>query len=110
MRVALGTFARSGIESQLGSDVVGAVQAALYHYTGKLEAGRSPIASPQFFEADREGAKTAYELVVDPEIEALLEREAKRQGTDVNALAAHTVLVYLAELDFIAATPTSRPV
>ena len=109
MRVALGTFARTGIESQLGSDVAGAVQAALYHYTGKLESGRSPIEMPEFLRADREETKTAYELVLDPEIETLLEREA-RQGADVNDLAAHTVLIYLAELDLIAAAPTSRPV
>jgi hypothetical protein len=110
MRVALGTFARSGIESQLGSDVVGAVQAALYHYTGKLEAGRSPIELPQIFKPDPKDRKTAYELAVDPEIETLLEREAERQGADVDDLAAHSVLIYLAELDLIAATPTSRPV
>lgn len=110
MRVALSTFARTGIESQLGSDVAGAVQAALYHYTGKLESGRSPIEMPEFLRADREETKTAYELVLDPEIETLLEREAKRQGADVNDLAAHTVLIYLAELDLIAAAPTSRPV
>jgi len=110
MRVALGTFARSGIESQLGPDVAGALQAALYHYTGKLESSRSPIELPHFISGTgSEGTRTAYELVVDPEIETLLEREAARQGADISDLAAHTVLIYLAELDFIAA-PASRPV
>jgi hypothetical protein len=103
MRVALGTFARSGIETQLGGDVAAAVQAAVSHYAGKLKSGRPPLGPPSFL---REGApplepEVAVDLAVDPETEALLEKEALRQGTSVSRLAAHSVLVYLAELDFL---------
>jgi len=43
------------------------------------------------------------DLVVAPEIEAVLKAEAAHQGVDLDALAGHTVLVYLAELDFLGA-------
>jgi hypothetical protein len=109
MRIALGAFARSGIESQLGTDIGGAVQAALCHYAGKLKSGRPPLSPPGFLpEGAAQDGKDAFDLAVDPETEALLEREAAKLGTDVSRLAAHSVLVYLAELDFLAAP--SRPV
>jgi hypothetical protein len=47
----------------------------------------------------------AFELTVDPETEAVLEREALRQRTTISQLAAHTVLVYLAELEFLGVSP-----
>lgn len=109
MRVALGTFARSGIEAQLGVDVATGVHAALCHYAGKLKSGRAPVAPPQFLlEQVSSDTEVAFDLPVEPEIEAVLEREAARQGTDTSQLARHTVMVYLAELDFLAAP--SRPV
>jgi len=109
MRIALGTFARSGIETQLGGDLDAAVQAALCHYAGKLRSGRPPIAPPNFARpASPADSAVSLDLAVDSETEALLEREAARQKTSVSQLAAHTVLVYLAELDFLSA-PT-RPV
>jgi hypothetical protein len=43
----------------------------------------------------------AIELTLDAQTEALFEQEAARQGTTVSQLAAHSVLVYLAELDFL---------
>ena len=102
MRVALGTFARSGIETQLGNDVAGAVQAALSHYAGKLKAGRPPVVPPQFYAEPLAESERVIDLAVDTETEALLEREAAKYGTDVSHFAAHTVMVYLAELDFLA--------
>ena len=42
---------------------------------------------------------TAVDLPVDECTWELLQREARRQGTTVARLAAHSVLVYLAELD-----------
>jgi hypothetical protein len=109
MRVALGTFARTGIETQLGEDLASAVQAALCHYAGKLKSGRPPIGLPSF-SREKTAAETAValDLSVDAETEALLEREAARQHTTVSQLAGHTVLVYLAELDFL--TSPARPV
>jgi hypothetical protein len=108
MRIALGTFTRTGIEAQLGSDLGAAVQAALCHYAGKLKAGRPPIDPPSFAREPAAAESVALDLSVDSEVEALLEREAVRQQTSLSQLAAHTVLVYLAELDFLSA-PT-RPV
>jgi hypothetical protein len=109
MRIALGTFACNGIEAQLGGDLGAAVQAALCHYAGKLRSGRPPIGPPGFARpVSAADTAVALDLTVDTETEALLEREAARQKTSVSQLAAHTVLVYLAELDFLSA-PT-RPV
>jgi hypothetical protein len=43
---------------------------------------------------------TDLELIVDPEIQAALEREARESdGMSVEQIAAHAVLVYLADLD-----------
>lgn len=108
MRIALGTFTRKGIEAQLGDDLGAAVQAALCHYAGKLKAGRPPIGPPSFARDPIADSAVALDLSVDPEIEDLLAREAARQKTSMNQLASHTVLVYLAELDFL--TAASRPV
>jgi hypothetical protein len=106
MRISLGTFARTGIEAELGPDVAATVQAALCHYTGKVRGGRAPIAPPPFLLASSGGEP--LELNVDPEVEETLRGEAARLGTNVESLAAHSVLVYLAELDFLRAP--SRPV
>jgi hypothetical protein len=48
------------------------------------------------------------DLALDSESEAILRREAMRYGTDVEAIAVHSVMVYLAELDFLAGR--TRPV
>ena len=103
MKITLGTFARTGIETQLGPDVPAAVQAALAHYAGKLRSGRLPLKVPHTSpEPPSRDQRLALELAVDSETEALLKEEAARQGTSISQLAVHTVLVYLAELDFLA--------
>lgn len=104
MKIAIGALARFGIESELKSDLDDAVRAALSHYCGKLAAGRPPIETPRFLDADAalEGG-TVVDLAVDRETEDILEREARAHGVEVESLAAHTVLVYLAELDFLSA-------
>jgi hypothetical protein len=104
MKVALGKLACSGIKTHLGDDIAAATRTALFHYTHKLKSGRRPLAPPAFLAnaVPREPA-IAFDLAVDPETEAMLEREALRQRTTTSRLAAHTVLVYLAELDFLAA-------
>jgi hypothetical protein len=106
MRVTLGKFACSGIETQLGDDLPTGTRKALIHHFRKLKMGREPEALPGFL-SDRalREAGVGFELTVDPEIEALLEREALRQRTTVSRLATHTVLVYLAELEFLGVAP-----
>jgi hypothetical protein len=106
MKIALGKFACSGIETHLGDDIPAGTRTALFHYARKLKAGRRPVAPPRFLDeiAPQEPA-IAFDLVVDPETEAMLEREALRQRTTIGLLAAHTVLVYLAELEFLGVAP-----
>lgn len=102
MRVTLSTFARNGIEAFLGRDIDAGVQAALRHYTGrKGSSGRTAPAFPRFLSGlaeDRPGID--LELTVDPEIQAVLEREARESdGVSLEQIATHAVLVYLADLD-----------
>jgi hypothetical protein len=106
LKIALGTFTRSGIEAQVGPDVPAAIQAALSHYAGKIKSGRPPLAIPSFATGvTPPEPKVAFDLTVDAETEELLEQEAARQGTSLGRLATHSVLVYLAELDFLAVPP-----
>ena len=102
MKVALGKFACKGIETHLGGDIPDGTRKALFHYARKLKAGRRPMAPPRFLsdQAPPQGG-IAFDLTIDPETEAALEQEALRQRTTVERLAAHTVLVYLAELEFL---------
>ena len=102
MKVALGTFACSGIETHLGSDISETVNAAIFHYAEKLKAGRRPVEVPAFLRDPMgEEARVSFDLTIDAEAESLLEREAARQGTTLSQLAAHSVMVYLAELEFL---------
>ena len=106
MKVALGKFACAGIETHLGDDIRAGTRTALFHYARKLKAGRRPVALPSFLRdlAPQED-ELAFDLTVDPETEAMLEQEALRQRTTMSQLAAHTVLVYLAELEFLGIAP-----
>lgn len=102
MKLTLSTFARNGIEAFLGRDVGAGVEAALRHYTrSKGPSDRTAPAFPRFLGGaanDRSGAD--LELAVDPEIQAVLEREARESGdVSVEQIAAHAVLLYLADLD-----------
>lgn len=100
MRVALGTFIRSGIEAHFGSDVRAGIDAALRHYTRRLRSSRPPVGVPAFLRQEGStGSGDAFDLEIAPEIEAALEREASRQRVSGEALLSHAVLVYLADLD-----------
>jgi hypothetical protein len=106
MRVSLGKFACTGIETHLGDDIPAGVRTALFHYARKLKAGRGPLAAPSFLgDLTPSEPQATFELALDPETEAMLDREAERQGTTLSQLAAHTVMVYLAELDFLGIAP-----
>jgi hypothetical protein len=106
IKVALGAFARSGLESYFGADIPAGVQTAMVHYAHKLKAGRMPLAPPRFLtgqEPRQDGV--ALDLAVDAEDEAILKGEALSQGTTMSQLAVHAVLVYLAELEFLGVAP-----
>jgi hypothetical protein len=104
MRVALDNFARSGIETQMGPDIPKAVRTALFHYAYKLKAGRRPIEIPRFLRSRPSvESKPAIDVALDGEAASLLELEAARQGATLSELVNHSVMVYLAELDFLSA-------
>lgn len=100
MRVALDNYACTGIEAEVGPDVPGAVRTAIFHYAYKLKAGRPPIGVPRFL-GRRPTESAAFEVVLSGETAELFELEATRQGASLGELVNHSVLVYLAELDFL---------
>lgn len=105
MRLALGQFARSGIEAQLGSDLAAGVRRALLHYVDRLESGWLPPTYPRFMRSlSPEPPAADLELQVDAETQVALQREVLRNGTPLEQIAAHAVLVYLAYLDEAAGT------
>ena len=107
MKIALGKFASSGLETHLGPDIPAGVRTATFHYVAQLRSGRPPTPFPRFLSRSLHPSEpgTDVELTVDAETEALLEREARRQDTTASDLVAHAVLVYLAELEFLGAEP-----
>jgi hypothetical protein len=101
VKVALGRFARSGIETRLGGDVSTGVQLALHHYARRLRSARRPIDAPHFASdtVPSEGA-TMIDVTLDPEVQAVLEQEARRQQLPLEQILHHAVLVCLADFDF----------
>jgi hypothetical protein len=100
VKVPLGTFACNGIEADFGADSPAAVRAALADFTQRLESGRTAIDLPRASVGPVSTEPvTVLDLPVDERSWQLLQREARRQNTTVARLAAHSVFVYLAELD-----------
>jgi hypothetical protein len=100
VKVPLGTFACNGIEAHLDADIAAGVRAALDDFTQRLESGRVPVDLPRApLGADSAKPAMAVDLSLDERTWQLLRREACRQGATVSQLAAHSVLVYLAEMD-----------
>jgi hypothetical protein len=105
MRVTLSTFTRTQTESELGPDLSAAVSTALLYYADKLRSGRPPLPPPRFIAANRQRTGVeAVEVTLAPDVVEALVGEAARHGTDLDALATHSLLVYLAELDFLGAS------
>jgi hypothetical protein len=100
MQVGVGPFTRRGIEERLGPDLSAGVEIALLYYVGKLRSGRGAPSFPSFLQnASFEPPVAEVELNVGAEVEEMLSVEAERQHTTVDRLAAHSVFIYLAELD-----------
>jgi hypothetical protein len=100
MQVAVAPFTRQGIEDRLGPDLPAGMEIALLYYVGKLRSGRATATFPSFLQnAGFEGPVAEVELNVGAEVERVLSTEAERRHTTVDRLAAHSVYVYLAELD-----------
>ncbi len=102
MRLELNELACSGLETHDGGIPAG-VRAALFHYAGKLKTGRRPMPFPSFL-IGREARppRLVLDLEVEPEVEELLEREARASEVTVNQLVGHSILIYLAEAEFVA--------
>ena len=100
MQVAVGPFTRQGIEERFGPDLPAGVEIALLYYVGKLRSGRGAPGFPSFLQnVGFEDPVAEVELSVGPDVERVLSIEAERQHTTVDRLAAHSVFLYLAELD-----------
>jgi hypothetical protein len=107
MRVVLGNFARSGIQTHVGGDLADGVQAALRHYWRRLRSGKRPVELPRAWaDAVPEGSSASFELPVDRETRLTLAREAERQATTSDRVVLHAILIYLADLD-ASASPES---
>lgn len=107
MKVALGGFARSGIETRFGADLDAGVQAAALHYTRRLRSARPPVSIPRFCRGKSFRASGSLEIPLSPEVERALKREAYRSGTPIEQVLAHAVFVFLADMD---AADEARPV
>jgi hypothetical protein len=84
----------------LGPDLSTGVASAVSHYIHRLESGTGPIGIPQFCAAHvARDSDVDVDLDLDEETRVPLQLEAERQGATVDRLAAHAVLVYLADLD-----------
>ena len=95
-----------GVEAHLGSDLTIGVREALANYMRQLASDSPPPAIPRFAaDGPRAEPEKFLDLPVDEETWEALELEAARQGTTASELAAHSVLVYLAEIDRL--TPVS---
>jgi hypothetical protein len=105
MKVAIGTFAHSCIEAHFGLDLATGVRAALRSYARGLESASPPVAFPDFRAArPAESPAVELELAVEPEVEAAIEREARRRRVRVEQLLDHAVFVYLATAEESSAT------
>jgi hypothetical protein len=100
LRVALCRFAREEVEARLGGDIALGVGAALEHYARRFDSGHAPAALPGFLvDSPGEALEAELELSVAPEVRKALEREVRRSGAALDQLAAHSVFVYLADID-----------
>jgi hypothetical protein len=107
VKISLGTFACNEFEAHWGSELAIGVRAAIADYMGRLDSDSPPLAVPRLpgDSASTKSVAVAFELPVDEETWEVLEREAARQQTTVSELAAHSVMLYLAEIDRL--TPLS---
>jgi hypothetical protein len=102
MKVSLGHFACTGIEAQIGGDIPAGARRAVLRYVDRVRAGRRPVSLPDFLgELEPPAPGFSFDLSVDAETEALLEREALRQQTTIERLVAYAVLAFIAEEEIL---------
>jgi hypothetical protein len=101
VKVALGRFARSGMETRFRGDMPAGVRLALSHYADRLRSGSPLIDPPRFFSEGQRSSDTAstIDLTLEPEVQSTLECEARRQHLPIEQVLVHAVFVYLADVD-----------
>jgi len=108
IKLSLGDFGRAAVEDCAkghGREQSELVRSAFLHYLGQVESGRAAVAFPQLRRPARfargSGKSAALELSVDLDGGQWdsLEANAKREGVALEALLAHAVLLFLADLD-----------
>lgn len=108
MKVTLGKIAKEGIEAHAAGNADAVVRAALRRYTDLIESAKPPLSPPPFSAGGTESGG-GLEFMLDPEMQAALERQARDASASVEDLAAHAVLLYLAELDAVSAIRVELP-
>lgn len=100
MRVVLGKFAKSSLESRLGGDLDHGVRTAVVHYVQRLMSPYRPLGLPTMSVGRHKTEPGAtVDLVLDARMEKLVRAEACRLAVPVEQVLSHAVLVYLADLD-----------
>jgi hypothetical protein len=96
----LGTFACVCMEARLGPDLSTGVQVAVRHYTRRLRSARKPVPIPRFLrDQPRKNGRIEFDVAIEPEVQELLEEEARKREVYLDQLLSHAVFVYLADLD-----------
>jgi len=84
----------------VGDDLQSGIRTALASYLTTAAKGHGRIDAPRFEgEAGGEIRGLSLEIAVDANAEAALRAEARRQGISLSRLAAHSVYLYLAQLE-----------
>jgi hypothetical protein len=114
MKVIVGPFALWGMQAQAGSNPGAGIETAVVHYIRRIKSGKPPGAVPAFRRdddiepvQDDEKGRTFY-LTVAQGTEAVLKQEASRQGTSVNRLVDHSIMVFLADMERAEPDPTQN--
>lgn len=89
----------------MGSDLSVGVSAAVAEYTRRLDSDVPPVEIPDLAAHAPAEPVRVVDLPLSRETLAALRREAARQRASVSELVAHSVLIYLAEIDRM--TPAS---
>lgn len=112
MKVIVGPFALWGMQAQAGSNPGAGIETAVVHYIRRLKSSKPPSEVPPFRQdsdlqsdrTDQEGR--VFHLVVERGTEAVLEQEASRQGTSLDRLVDHSIMVFLADMERAEPDPT----
>jgi hypothetical protein len=106
VKVRLGKFMREGLERREGGCLEESVRAAVVEFVERVERGHLAISPPLFLPRARRSRTREVEVDLDARIEAILRSEATRLRTSADRLAAHAVMVSLAELESLESLET----